>query len=147
MPLRDEIEELAARESREYSAGDRALFADFKEALNRGRVRAAERGDDGAWRVNSWVKRGILLGFRMGQLKDMSVAGGDVLRFFDKDTYPPRATRIEENVRIVPGGSSIRDGAYVAPTVVCMPPMYINVGAYVDEGTMIDSHALVGSCA
>jgi 2,3,4,5-tetrahydropyridine-2,6-dicarboxylate N-succinyltransferase len=147
MPLREEIEELAASERREYSAQDRALFADFKEALNRGRVRAAERAESGEWKVNSWVKRGILLGFRMGQLMDMSPAGGDGLRFFDKDTYPLRATRIEENVRIVPGGSSIRDGAYVAPGVVCMPPMYVNVGAYVDEGTMIDSHALVGSCA
>jgi 2,3,4,5-tetrahydropyridine-2-carboxylate N-succinyltransferase len=147
MPLRDEIERLAALESREYSAADRALFADFKAALNRGEVRAAEKNADGVWRVNSWVKRGILLGFRMGQLMDMSPAGGTVLRFFDKDTYPLRATRIEENVRIVPGGSSIRDGAYIAPTVVCMPPMYVNVGAYVDEGTMIDSHALVGSCA
>ncbi|HVG33683.1 MAG TPA: 2,3,4,5-tetrahydropyridine-2,6-dicarboxylate N-succinyltransferase [Pyrinomonadaceae bacterium] len=147
MPLREEIEELAASESREYSARDRALFADFKEALNRGRVRAAERVESGEWRVNSWVKRGILLGFRMGQLTDMSPSGGDGFRFFDKDTYPLRATRIEENVRIVPGGSGIRDGAYVAPGVVCMPPMYVNVGAYVDEGTMIDSHALVGSCA
>jgi len=147
MPLREEIEELAASEGREYSARDRALFADFKAALNSGRARAAERVESGEWIVNSWVKRGILLGFRMGQLKDMSAAGGDGFRFFDKDTYPLRATRIEENVRIVPGGSSIRDGAYVAPGVVCMPPMYVNVGAYVDEGTMIDSHALVGSCA
>jgi 2,3,4,5-tetrahydropyridine-2,6-dicarboxylate N-succinyltransferase len=147
MPLREEIEELAASESREYTARDRALFADFKTALNRGQVRAAERAESGEWTVNSWVKRGILLGFRMGQLTDMSVAGGEGFRFFDKDTYPVRATGIEENVRIVPGGSSIRDGAYVAPGVVCMPPMYVNVGAYVDEGTMIDSHALVGSCA
>src|ERR1043165_108191 len=147
MPLRDEIEKLAALESKEYSAADRALFADFKAALNCGEVRAAEKNAGGAWTVNSWVKRGILLGFRMGQLTDMSPSGGEGLRFFDKDTYPLRATRIEENVRIVPGGSSIRDGAYIAPTVVCMPPMYVNVGAYVDEGTMIDSHALVGSCA
>ncbi len=147
MPLRDEIEALAASEKGEYSARDRALFADFKAALNRGQVRAAQRAESGQWRVNSWVKRGILLGFRMGQLSEMSVASADGFRFFDKDTYPLRATRIEENVRIVPGGSSIRDGAYLAPGVVCMPPMYVNVGAYVDEGTMIDSHALVGSCA
>jgi 2,3,4,5-tetrahydropyridine-2-carboxylate N-succinyltransferase len=145
MPLREEIEELAARDSKEYTEADRALFAEFKRALNRGQVRAAERSERGEWRVNPWVKRGILLGFRMGSLKDMSGTGG--LRFFDKDTYPLRAMTTDDNVRIVPGGSSIRDGAYVAPGVVCMPPMYINVGAYVDEAAMIDSHALVGSCA
>ncbi|HEV2913395.1 MAG TPA: 2,3,4,5-tetrahydropyridine-2,6-dicarboxylate N-succinyltransferase [Pyrinomonadaceae bacterium] len=148
MPLREAIEEMAARASVAYTEADRALFAEFKAALNRGEVRAAERGAGGEWRVNSWVKRGILLGFRMGSLTDMSVAaGGAGFRFFDKDTYPLRATTIEQNVRIVPGGSSIRDGVYIAPGVVCMPPMYVNVGAYVDEGTMIDSHALVGSCA
>lgn len=147
MPLRERIEELASRESTEYTASDSALFAEFKAALNRGEVRAAERSSSGEWRVNSWVKRGILLGFRMGSLVDMSPAGENNLRFFDKETYPLRATTVEDNVRIVPGGSSIRDGVYVAPGVVCMPPMYINVGAYVDEGTMIDSHALVGSCA
>jgi 2,3,4,5-tetrahydropyridine-2-carboxylate N-succinyltransferase len=136
MPLRERIEELASRDSTEYTAADHALSAEFKSALNRGEVRA-----------NSWVKRGILLGFRMGSLVDMSPAGENNLRFFDKDTYPLRATTLEDNVRIVPGGSSIRDGVYVAPGVVCMPPMYVNVGAYVDEGTMIDSHALVGSCA
>jgi 2,3,4,5-tetrahydropyridine-2-carboxylate N-succinyltransferase len=91
------------------------------------------------------VKRGILLGFRMGALADMSE--GNSFKFFDKDTYPARPTRIDDNVRIVPGGSTIRDGAYIAPGVVCMPPMFVNAGAYVDEGTMIDSHALVGSCA
>ena len=149
MPLREQIEELAARDSGEYTEADRALFNEFKAALNRGQVRAAEKSfETGAWTVNSWVKRGILLGFRMGSLTDMSatVQTGSP-RFFDKDTYPLRATTIEESVRIVPGGSSIRDGVYVAPGVVCMPPMYANVGAYVDEGTMIDSHALVGSCA
>jgi len=92
-----------------------------------------------------WVKQGILLGFRMGALADMSAHPS--LRFFDKDTYPVRPTTLADKIRIVPGGSSIRDGAYVAPGVICMPPMYVNVGAYVDEGTMIDSHALVGSCA
>jgi 2,3,4,5-tetrahydropyridine-2-carboxylate N-succinyltransferase len=91
------------------------------------------------------VKRGILLGFKMGALTDMSAH--PTLRFFDKDTYPVRPTTLADGVRIVPGGSSIRDGAYVAPGVICMPPMYVNVGAYVDAGTMIDSHALVGSCA
>src|SRR6266498_5759399 len=145
MPLREEIEAVAARSGSEFNAIDRALFDEFKTQLNRGVIRAAERQPDGSWSVNTWVKQGILLGFRMGQLVDMSST--PPLRFFDKDTYPVRPTTVADNVRIVPGGSSIRDGAYVAPGVVCMPPMYVNVGAYVDEGTMIDSHALVGSCA
>ncbi|MEA2175172.1 MAG: 2,3,4,5-tetrahydropyridine-2,6-dicarboxylate N-succinyltransferase [Blastocatellia bacterium] len=146
MPLREEIEELAQRAAGEFTERDRAVFDEFKAALNLGQVRAAERAPGGEWLVNAWVKRAILLGFRMGVLKDMSTADRS-LRFFDKDTYPLRELSVEHNVRIVPGGSSIRDGAYVAPGVVCMPPMYVNVGAYVDEGTMIDSHALVGSCA
>jgi 2,3,4,5-tetrahydropyridine-2,6-dicarboxylate N-succinyltransferase len=112
-------------------------------ALERGDVRAAKRAPDGTWRAVSWVKRGILLGFRVGHLVEM----GETLSFVDKHTYPPRRLRAADNVRVVPGGSSIRRGAYVAPGVVCMPPMYINVGAYVDRGTMVDSHALVGSCA
>jgi 2,3,4,5-tetrahydropyridine-2,6-dicarboxylate N-succinyltransferase len=145
MPLREEIEALAARSGSEFNATDRALFDEFKTQLNRGVIRAAERQPDGSWSVNTWVKQGILLGFRMGQLVDMS--SSPPLRFFDKDTYPVRPTTVADNVRIVPGGSSIRDGAYIAPGVVCMPPMYVNAGAYVDEGTMIDSHALVGSCA
>ena len=95
--------------------------------------------------MNAWVKQGILVGFRMGRLIEMSPSSS--LRFFDKDTYPLRPMTVADNVRIVPGGSSIRDGSYIAPGVVCMPPMYVNAGAYVDEGTMIDSHALVGSCA
>ena len=145
MHLREEIESLAARSGSEFTAADRAVFEKLKAALNRGEVRAAEKKEDGQWNVNSWVKQGILLGFRMGKLTDMS--GGSSLRFLDKDTYPVRAVTTAENIRIVPGGSSIRDGAYIAPGVVCMPPMYVNTGAYVDEGTMIDSHALVGSCA
>jgi 2,3,4,5-tetrahydropyridine-2,6-dicarboxylate N-succinyltransferase len=145
MPLREEIEALSARVGGDFTSDDRALFDQFKIALNRGEVRAAERASDGNWVVNSWVKQGILLGFRMGQLVDMSASS--VLRFFDKETYRTRPTTINENIRIVPGGSSIREGAYIASGVVCMPPMYVNVGAYVDEGTMIDSHALVGSCA
>lgn len=145
MHLREEIESLAARSGSEFTAADRAVFEKLKAALNRGEVRAAEKNEDGQWNVNSWVKQGILLGFRMGKLTDMS--GGSSLRFLDKDTYPIRAVTTAENIRIVPGGSSIRDGAYIAPGVVCMPPMYVNAGAYVDEGTMIDSHALVGSCA
>ena len=145
MPLREQIEALSARSDQEFTNADRELFAAFRAALNQGEVRAAERAEGGEWRVNSWVKRAILLGFRMGVLANMSAHAS--LRFFDKDTYPVRATTIWDEVRIVPGGSSIRDGSYVGPGVVCMPPMYVNVGAYVDAGTMIDSHALVGSCA
>ena len=145
MPLREQIEALAARESSEFSRDDRAVFEELKQALNRGEIRAAERGADGKWIVNSWVKQGLLLGFRLGATVDMST--GESFKFFDKDTYPSRPTKIEDNVRIVPGGSTIRDGAYIAPGVVCMPPMFVNAGAYVDAGTMIDSHALVGSCA
>ena len=145
MPLREQIEALAAREDNQFSREDRDVFDELKRALNRGEVRAAERGADGKWIVNSWVKQGLLLGFRMGAITDMSA--GESFKFFDKDTYPGRPTKIEDNVRIVPGGSTIRDGVYIAPGVVCMPPMFVNAGAYVDEGTMIDSHALVGSCA
>ena len=120
-------------------------FRALKAQLNRGEVRAAERGADGIWRVNAWVKRGILLGFRLGKLTP--AATGGPFPFFDKDTFPLRDVGLEDGVRIVPGGSSIRDGCYLGQGVICMPPMYINVGAYVDDGTMVDSHALVGSCA
>jgi 2,3,4,5-tetrahydropyridine-2-carboxylate N-succinyltransferase len=146
MPLRDQIEELAVREAGSYSTADFDLFSEFKAALNRGEVRAAERDASGKWQTNAWVKRGILLGFRMGKIVALSQPS-DGLHFLDKDTYPIRKFAPEDRVRIVPGGSSIRDGAYIAPGVVCMPPMFVNAGAYVDEGTMIDSHALVGSCA
>jgi 2,3,4,5-tetrahydropyridine-2,6-dicarboxylate N-succinyltransferase len=122
-----------------------AAFRRLKAELNAGTVRAAERGADGRWRANAWVKAGILLGFRLGQTGP--AATGGPFPFYDKDTYPLRALGAEDGVRVVPGGSAIRDGCYVARGVVCMPPMYINVGAYVDEGTMVDSHALVGSCA
>jgi 2,3,4,5-tetrahydropyridine-2-carboxylate N-succinyltransferase len=145
MPLREQIEAIAAREGSEFSTEDMAAFEELKRALNRGEVRAAEKSEGGKWLVNSWVKQGLLLGFRMGAITDMSC--GESFKFFDKDTFPGRPTTIEDNVRIVPGGSTIRDGAYIAPGVVCMPPMFVNAGAYVDEGTMIDSHALVGSCA
>lgn len=145
MPLREQIEAIAARRDNEFTDNDRAVFAELKRALNRGEVRAAERNANGKWLVNSWVKQGLLLGFRMGAVTDMSA--GETFKFFDKDTYPSRPTEIDDNVRIVPGGSTIRDGAYIAPGVVCMPPMFVNAGAYVDQGTMIDSHALVGSCA
>src|SRR5258705_2405881 len=145
MQLRERIESISGREGSAFTAEDRAVFEELKTSLNRGNVRAAEKMPSGEWLVNSWVKQGILLGFRLGVLTDMSCGAG--LKFFDKDTFPIRPTSLNENVRIVPGGSSIRDGAYIAPGVVCMPPMYVNAGAYVDEGTMIDSHALVGSCA
>jgi 2,3,4,5-tetrahydropyridine-2,6-dicarboxylate N-succinyltransferase len=122
----------------------RTTFEQFRDTLTVGAIRAAEKAG-GSWRTNTWVKKGILLGFRLGAL----VESGDpeVLGFVDKDTYPIRKFTTEDRVRLVPGGSSVRAGAYVAPSVVCMPPMYINVGAYVDEGSMVDSHALVGSCA
>ncbi|HYO62547.1 MAG TPA: 2,3,4,5-tetrahydropyridine-2,6-dicarboxylate N-succinyltransferase [Pyrinomonadaceae bacterium] len=146
MPLRERVEALAAQNKSEYTDDDFQLFEDFKAALNRGEVRAAERHDDGRWQTNAWVKQGILLGFRMGRLADMSPPDRKLV-FVDKHTYPVRDFGAEDRVRVVPGGSSVRDGAYLAPGVVCMPPMYVNAGAYVDEGTMIDSHALVGSCA
>ena len=118
-------------------------------ALERGELRAAERAGDGTWSAVPWVKRGILLGFRLGKLVDMSVGAGGrgTLPFFDKDTYPVQAFTVDRGVRLVPGGSSVRRGAYLAPGVVCMPPMYVNVGAWIGAGTMVDSHALVGSCA
>jgi len=126
----------------------RDAFAALRDELRSGRVRAAEPdpGSPTGWRVNVWVKQGILLGFRFGDLVDMSVEGGR-WPFFDKDTLPLKPLQASDAVRIVPGGSTIRDGAYVAPGVICMPPMYINIGAYVGDGTLVDSHALVGSCA
>ena len=119
-------------------------FRTLRRALEDGSVRAAEHGFDGVWTANPWVKKGILLGFRLGELAG-SEAGP--FSFVDKDTYPARAFTPDDGVRVVPGGSTVRRGAYLAPSVVCMPPMYVNVGAYVDAGTMVDSHALVGSCA
>src|SRR5712675_1904083 len=129
--------------------GDRGAmdaFLELRSALSAGRVRAAEPdpGTTLGWRVNTWVKQGILLGFRLGSMVQM---GGDEFSFVDKSTYPARRFDPEQGVRVVPGGSSIRQGAFLARGVVCMPPMYVNAGAYVDEGTMVDSHALVGSCA
>ena len=142
--LKSGIEKLSAAEKIGDSAEARRIFVDFRDALTRGEVRAAEK-QDGRWIVNAWVKQGILLGFRLGELREMS--DGDVLSFVDKDTFPARRIALADRIRLVPGGSTIREGAYVAPSVVCMPPIFINVGAYVDEGTMVDSHALVGSCA
>src|SRR5215813_8485237 len=140
MSLHTEIEALAAREGGNYTDSDFALFNEFKAALNRGEIRAAERDLTGHWQTNSWVKRGILVGFRMGVITEMTPSGSP-LQFLDKHTYTIHKFATDDRVRIVPGGSSIRDGAYIAPGVVCMPPMFVNAGAYVDEGTMIDSHA------
>jgi 2,3,4,5-tetrahydropyridine-2-carboxylate N-succinyltransferase len=120
------------------------LFQEFREALTRGEIRAAQR-EATRWVVNAWVKKGILLGFRLGELEQMDGAGA--LSFVDKNTFPARHFSVADKIRVVPGGSSVRQGAHLAPGVICMPPMYVNVGAYVDEGTLIDSHALVGSCA
>jgi 2,3,4,5-tetrahydropyridine-2-carboxylate N-succinyltransferase len=143
-----QIEQLFDVPPAQYTEAHFQLFREFKEALNHGEVRTAEP-DSAAktgWRVNAWVKKGILLGFRMGVIVDMSI---DAARqpFIDKSTYPVRAMGVADGVRIVPGGSSIRDGSYIGRGAICMPPMFVNVGAYVGEGTMIDSHALVGSCA
>src|SRR5215510_2714857 len=126
MSLQTQIEAVSARQTQDYTDDDRALFNEFKSALNRGEVRAAERDADGNWHTNAWVKRGILLGFRMGLIIEMTPSGAS-LQFLDKDTYPIRNFSTEDRVRIVPGGSSIRDGAYIAPSVVCMPPMFVNV--------------------
>lgn len=141
--LQSRIEHLAALGEVERDPEARKTFLEFRQALTQGKIRAAEK-KDGQWHVNAWVKHGILLGFRLGELADM---GAGILSFVDKDTFPARHFAVADRVRIVPGGSSVRVGAYVASSVICMPPMFINVGAYVDEGTMIDSHALVGSCA
>ena len=145
--LQQSIEELFEEKPATYSDPERELFLQFRDLLNRGVVRAAEpdAAQPSGWRVNSWVKKGILLGFRIGGIIDMS--GPGPLHFFDKNTYPTKMLSPGDGVRIVPGGSSIRDGSYVGRGVTCMPPMYINVGAYVSDGTMVDSHALIGSCA
>jgi 2,3,4,5-tetrahydropyridine-2-carboxylate N-succinyltransferase len=128
--------------------GARITFAELRHAMSEGRVRSAEPDPSSptGWKVNTWVKQGILLGFRCGAIADMSVNTGK-WPFFDKDTLPLRKFTTASNVRIIPGGSSVRDGAYVAPGVICVPPMFINIGAYVGEGTLVDSHALIGSCA
>lgn len=148
MNLKERIEELFANPPAGYSPDHHALFGEFKAALNAGKVRAAspDPTTKTGWRVNAWVKQGILLGFRMGSIVDMSVETAKQ-PYFDKATYPVRRMTVDDGVRIVPGGSSIRDGCFIGRSVTCMPPMYINVGAWVDDGTMVDSHALVGSCA
>ena len=140
--IKSEIERLFSAKALPKDA--REIFFDFRDQLTQGTIRAAEKSA-GKWTVNVWVKQGILLGFRLGELH--AIGSGECLTFVDKDTIPARRFNVADGVRIVPGGSSVRQGAYVAPGVICMPPMFINVGAYVDEETMIDSHALVGSCA
>jgi 2,3,4,5-tetrahydropyridine-2-carboxylate N-succinyltransferase len=119
-------------------------FRRLMAALNAGTVRAAEKRGDGTWQANAWVKRGILLGFQLGRIAKTEFGS---FPYYDKDTFPLRAVGPADGIRIVPGGSAIRDGCFIGSAVVCMPPMYINVGAYVGDGTMVDSHALVGSCA
>jgi 2,3,4,5-tetrahydropyridine-2,6-dicarboxylate N-succinyltransferase len=146
--LHVEIEKLFGENPERYTDEHFHLFQRFKDVLNSGEIRAAEPDPSTptGWRVNAWVKKGILLGFRMGAVVDMSI---DASRqpFFDKGTYPVKSFDATSGVRIVPGGSSIRDGCFVGKGVTCMPPMFINVGAYVGDDTMVDSHALVGSCA
>jgi 2,3,4,5-tetrahydropyridine-2,6-dicarboxylate N-succinyltransferase len=142
--LASRVESLAGMPAESLGEEARSVFEELLEALERGVVRAAEPSSDG-WRVNAWVKKGILLGFRLGRLVQTEPAGP--LSFVDKDTFLPRRFGLAEGVRIVPGGSAVRRGAYVSPGVVIMPPAYVNVGAWIGEGSMIDSHALVGSCA
>jgi 2,3,4,5-tetrahydropyridine-2-carboxylate N-succinyltransferase len=146
--LEHDIKDLVAAGASADRDKARAVFAQLREALSSGQVRAAEPDASSplGWRVNLWVKQGILLGFRFGDMIDASMDHGK-LPFYDKDTLPLKKPGLGAGVRIVPGGSAIRDGAYLAPGVICMPPMYVNIGAYVGEGSMIDSHALVGSCA
>src|SRR5471032_2869162 len=146
--LETDIKELVAAGASADRDKARAVFAQLREALSLGQVRAAEPDASSpiGWRVNLWVKQGILLGFKFGDMVDASMDHGR-LPFYDKDTLPLKKPGLAAGVRIVPGGSAIRDGAYLAPGVICMPPMYVNIGAYVGEGSMIDSHALVGSCA
>jgi 2,3,4,5-tetrahydropyridine-2-carboxylate N-succinyltransferase len=146
--LQAEIEQLFDHKPASYTDSDFHLFSEFKAALNQGSIRAAEPcpGAPTGWQVNAWVKKGILLGFRMGGIVDMSI-DNDRQPYFDKSTYPVKRFTAQSGVRIVPGGSSIRDGCYIGTGVTCMPPMFINAGAYVGDGTMVDSHALVGSYA
>ena len=143
--IRDAVENLFDRDPADIGDTEfNALFTSFIAGLNEGRIRAAERQGKN-WVVNGWVKKGILLGFRFGRIEKMAVS--EHLLFYDKHTYPLKSIHQDRGIRIVPGGSSIRDGSYIGERVTCMPPMYINTGAYVDDDTMVDSHALVGSCA
>lgn len=146
--MQAEIETLFEEKPTTYTDEHFTLFQRFKEALNSGAVRAAEPDSSTktGWRVNAWVKKGILLGFRMGTIVDMSINPARQ-PWFDKATFPIQRLTADRGIRIVPGGSSIRDGCYIGKGVTCMPPMYINTGSWVGDGSMIDSHALVGSCA
>lgn len=164
MNLQTRIERLYGGKGASPPEESLKAFAELKAGLNEGRIRAAEPdpASPTGWRVNAWVKKGILLGFRIGQVVEMSLrvpdgmpaamtpatpAGGAGFQFRDKHTYPLQKLPAGRNIRMVPGGSSIRDGCYLGRGVICMPPMYVNAGAYVDDETLIDSHALVGSCA
>jgi 2,3,4,5-tetrahydropyridine-2-carboxylate N-succinyltransferase len=146
--LASRIEQLFSQGTQADKSAAREAFAELRTLLDRGEVRAAEPDPAAAsgWRVNTWVKQGILLGFRFGDTVDVSADHGR-WPFYDKDTLPLKKPGVDAGVRIVPGGSTIREGAYVDRSVVCMPPMYINIGAYVGEGSLVDSHALIGSCA
>src|SRR5476649_2702343 len=146
--LETDIKELVAAGASADRDKARAVFAELRAALSSGLVRAAEPDASSpiGWRVNLWVKQGILLGFKFGDMVDASMDHGK-LPFYDKDTLPMKKPGLAAGVRIVPGGSSVRDGAYIAAGVICMPPMFINIGAWIGEGSLIDSHALVGSCA
>ena len=148
MTLAESISELFAQGSAASKDAARELFAQLRAELSAGRVRAAEpdSASPTGWRVNAWVKQGILLGIRFGDLIDVGIGKGR-LPFFEKDTMPLKSLTVADNVRLVPGGSSVRDGAYLGKGIICIPPMFINVGAYVGDGALIDSHALVGSCA
>jgi len=145
MSLDKDIEKYFSIKDLSKKEAEKALtaFAEMVKLLNKGKIRSAEK-INGSWQANLWVKKGILLGFRLGKIKNYSV---DKFKFFDKHTLPLKPVKHDDIVRIVPGGSSIRNGCYVGKGVICMPPMYINIGAYVDDNTLIDSHALVGSCA
>lgn len=140
--LRDNIEGYYQAETSEIPY---ELLEQFIDYLDSGNIRAAEQTANGNWIVNQWVKKGILLLFRAGKITDFTSDSN--FRFFDKHTLPTKIISLQDNIRVVPGGSTIRRGAYIAEGVICMPPMYINIGSYVDTGTMIDSHALVGTCA
>jgi 2,3,4,5-tetrahydropyridine-2-carboxylate N-succinyltransferase len=146
--MQAEIEKLFDDKPEKYTEEHFHLFENFKRALNAGETRAAQpdASTKTGWRVNTWVKKGILIGFRMGAVVDMSIDAGRQ-PWMDKSTFPVKQIASDQGVRIVPGGSSIRDGCYIGKGVTCMPPMFINTGTWVGDGTMIDSHALVGSCA
>ncbi len=139
------LTELGEKTPEDYEPEDRSLFAELREATNLGLIRCAEQRDDGQWQVNTWYKKALLSGFRLGQM--FETPGYTKTNFYDKHTLPTREVYMTHKVRVVPGGSSIRDGAFVGEGVIMMPPSYINIGAYVDEDTLVDSHVLVGSCA